>query len=153
MFGEVSYQPVDALKVTGGLRWYQVKTTSSGYEEGLAAGGGPAVESPLATTTETGVNPKIEADYHITPDQMVYTTGGEGLSPRRTRARSCPRARPAPAPTASRALHAGRSQYHFQQTPRSYQSDSLWNYEIGTKTDMARSPSDRRCGGVLHQME
>src|SRR6266478_7393048 len=61
-FGEVSFQPIDALKVTAGLRWYQVKDSASGYEEGAATGGGPAIVSPPVTTTESGTNPKFEAD-------------------------------------------------------------------------------------------
>ena len=48
-FGEVSYQPIDPLKVTAGLRWYQVKTSASGYEEGAATGGGPAIVSPIGS--------------------------------------------------------------------------------------------------------
>ena len=80
-FGEVSFQPGDALKLTAGLRWYQVKTTSFGYEEGLATGGGPSIVSPPVTTTESGVNPKFEADYHITPDHMVYVNAAKGFRP------------------------------------------------------------------------
>ena len=132
VFGEVSYQPVDALKVTGGMRWYQVKTTSSGYEEGLAAGGGPAVESPLATTTETGVNPKIEADYHITPDQMVYTLAAKGFRPGGL-VPIVPAGTPGTGTDCVAALHQVDPNITLADT-RSYRSDSLWNYEIGTKT-------------------
>ncbi len=132
VFGEVSYQPVEPLKVTGGLRWYQVKTTSSGYEEGLAAGGGPAVESPLATTTETGVNPKIEADYHITPDQMVYTLAAKGFRPGGL-VPIVPSGTAGTATDCVAALHQVDPNITLADT-RSYRSDSLWNYEIGTKT-------------------
>jgi outer membrane receptor protein involved in Fe transport len=81
VFGEVSYSPIEPLKLTGGLRWYQVKNYSEGYELGLATGGGPAVVSPPATTTESGVNPKFEADYHLTQDQMVYANVAKGYRP------------------------------------------------------------------------
>ena len=30
MFGEVSYSPIDPLKLTAGLRWYQVKNYLGG---------------------------------------------------------------------------------------------------------------------------
>ena len=81
VFGEVSYSPIDPLKLTAGLRWYQVKNYSEGYELGLATGGGPPVVSPPATTTESGVNPKFEADYHLTQDQMVYANVAKGYRP------------------------------------------------------------------------
>ncbi|MGA2151798.1 MAG: TonB-dependent receptor, partial [Geobacteraceae bacterium] len=81
VFGELSYQPIEPLKLTAGLRWYQVKATSAGYQEGLATGGGPVVVNPLASTEQSGVNPKFEADYHVTPDQMVYVNAAKGFRP------------------------------------------------------------------------
>ena len=102
VFGEVSYSPIEPLKLTAGLRWYQVKTSSEGYELGLAAGGGPAVVSPPATTTESGVNPKFEADYHLTPDQMIYANVAKGYRPGRPRADRADRRSRAPRPTAPR---------------------------------------------------
>src|SRR5437762_10350154 len=48
VFGELSWDIAKALKATVGLRWYQVKTTSFGFEEGLAVGGGKIV-SPQVT--------------------------------------------------------------------------------------------------------
>ena len=33
------------------------------------------------TTTESGINPKFEADYHLTPDQMVYANAAKGFRP------------------------------------------------------------------------
>jgi outer membrane receptor protein involved in Fe transport len=131
-FGEVSFQPMDALKLTAGLRWYQVKISSSGYEEGLATGGGPAIVSPLATTSESGVNPKFEADYHVTPDQMVYVNVAKGFRP----GGLVPIVPPGQAGTATdcvKALHQADPNIAIAQT-REYRSDSLWNYEFGGKT-------------------
>jgi iron complex outermembrane receptor protein len=132
-FGEVSFQPVEALKLTAGLRWYQVKISSTGYEEGLATGGGPAIISPSVTTTESGVNPKFEADYHITPDQMVYVNVAKGFRP----GGLVPIVPPGQAGTATdcvAALHQVDPNITIADT-RSFKSDSLWNYELGTKTE------------------
>src|SRR4029077_3034962 len=38
VYGEVSWDIAQAFKATVGLRWSQVKTTSFGFEEGLAVG-------------------------------------------------------------------------------------------------------------------
>ena len=131
-FGELSFQPVDALKLTAGLRWYQVKISSSGYEEGLATGGGPAIVSPFVTTTESGVNPKFEADYHLTPDQMVYVNVAKGFRPGGL-VPIVPAGQAGTATDCVAALHQADPNITIAQT-RSFQSDSLWNYEVGAKT-------------------
>jgi iron complex outermembrane recepter protein len=131
-FGEVSFQPIQALKFTGGLRWYQVKTTSSGYEEGLATGGGPAIQSPSATTTESGVNPKFEADYHVTADQMIYANVAKGFRPGGL-VPIVPQGQAGTATDCVAALQQSNPNITLAQT-RSFKSDSLWNYELGTKT-------------------
>ena len=134
VFGEVSYQPIDPLKLTAGLRWYQVKNSSQGYEAGLATGGGPAIPSPYAETTESGVNPKFEADYHLTPDDMVYANIAKGYRP----GGLVPIVPSGQAGTATDCVGGASKRWipniTLAQT-RSYQSDSLWNYELGTKTD------------------
>jgi iron complex outermembrane recepter protein len=133
VFGEVSYQPINPLKLTAGLRWYQVKTSSEGYEMGLAAGGGPATISPPDTEKESGVNPKFEADYHLTPDQMIYVNVAKGFRP----GGIVPIVPPGEAGTSTdcvAALKAVDPNINISQT-RSFQSDSLWNYELGTKTE------------------
>jgi outer membrane receptor protein involved in Fe transport len=132
-FGELSYRPVDPLKLTAGLRWYHVTITSTGYEEGLATGGGPAIVSPPASTTESGVNPKFEADYHITPDHMLYAVASKGFRP----GGLVPIVPPGQAGTATdcvAALHQTDPNITIADT-RSFKSDSLWNYELGTKTE------------------
>ncbi|HEX4240084.1 MAG TPA: TonB-dependent receptor [Steroidobacteraceae bacterium] len=132
VFGEVSYQPIDRLKLTAGLRYYSVKITSSGYEEGLATGGGPAIVSAPAETNEHGVNPKFEADYHITPDQMVYATASKGFRPGGL-VPIVPPGQPGTGTDCVAALKATNPNITIQDT-RFYNSDSLWNYELGTKT-------------------
>jgi iron complex outermembrane recepter protein len=132
VFGEVSYQPIDPLKLTAGLRWYQVKNSSQGYEAGLATGGGPPVVSPPDTQTESGVNPKFEADYHLTPDQMVYVNVAKGFRPGGI-VPIVPSGEAGTPTDCTAALKAVDPNITIAQT-RSFQSDSLWNYELGTKT-------------------
>jgi outer membrane receptor protein involved in Fe transport len=132
-FGEVSYSPLDPLKLTAGLRWYQVKNFSEGYEAGLAAGGGPAVVSPPASTSESGFNPKLEADYHLTPDHMIYANVAKGYRPGGI-VPIVPSGEAGTATDCTAALKAVDPNISIAQT-RTYQSDSLWNYELGTKTE------------------
>ncbi len=132
VFGELAYKPVDAFKLTAGLRWYQVQTTSMGYEEGLATGGGPAIVSPRTTTTESGVNPKIEADYHLAADKMIYANVAKGFRPGGL-VPIVPQGSAGTATDCVAALQKTDPNITLAQT-RSYKSDSLWNYELGTKT-------------------
>ena len=131
VFGEVSWDITHALKATVGLRWYQVKTASSGFEEGLAVGGGKII-SPEVTDTENGTNPKFELDYHFDPDKMVYALGSKGFRPGGV----VPIVPPG-TPNTPNDCVAALAQVNPNLTlddTRSFHSDSLWNYEIGTKT-------------------
>jgi iron complex outermembrane receptor protein len=132
VFGEVGYQVMDALKVTGGLRWYRVKITSHGFEEGLAVGGGPPLISPEETITESGVNPKAEVDYHVDADRMVYALASKGFRPGGV----VPIVPPGTAGTPNdcvAALAEVNPNLSLSDTRR-FKSDSLWNYELGVKT-------------------
>jgi len=131
VFGEVSYNVTQPLKLTAGLRWYQVKTTSEGFEEGLAVGGGK-IPSPLATDKEDGVTPKFEADYSLTRDKMVYAVVSKGFRPGGV-VPIVPPGTPGTANDCVAALAAVNPNITLDQT-RSFKSDSLWNYEVGAKT-------------------
>jgi outer membrane receptor protein involved in Fe transport len=98
----------------------------------LATGGGPVVVNPLASTEQSGVNPKFEADYHVTPDQMVYVNAAKGFRPGGFLP-IVPAGEPGTGTDCVAALHQVDPNITLAQT-RSFQSDSLWNYELGTKT-------------------
>jgi iron complex outermembrane receptor protein len=91
------------------------------------------VVSPPATETESGVNPKFEADYHLTPDQMVYVNVAKGFRPGGI-VPIVPSGEAGTATDCTAALKQVDPNINIAQT-RSYQSDSLWNYELGTKTE------------------
>ena len=131
LFGELSWDFAKAWKATVGLRWYQVKITSYGFEEGLAVGGG-RIESPEVTNKENGVNPKFELDYHFDPDKMVYALASKGFRPGGV-VPIVPPGTPGTANDCVAALAQVNPNITLDDT-RSFHSDSLWNYEIGTKT-------------------
>ena len=132
LFGNINYNLTDALKATVGLRWYRVKTTSYGYEEGLVTGGGPPVVSPEISATERGVNPKFELDYHVNPDDMVYGLASKGFRPGGL-VPVVPAGEAGTGTDCVAALHGIDPNINLSQT-RGYNSDSLWNYELGAKT-------------------
>jgi iron complex outermembrane receptor protein len=130
-FGEVTWALSHAWQARAGLRWYQVKTTSQGFEEGLAVGGGKIL-SPETTAKESGVNPKFELDYHVDPDKMVYGLASKGFRPGGV-VPIVPPGTPGTANDCVAALAQVNPNLTLNDT-RSFNSDSLWNYELGAKT-------------------
>jgi len=126
VFGQVSYQFLEAWKATAGLRWNQVKTTAGGYQEGTVtqAPGGPAqVVDAVTTTKENSTTPKLELDYRITPADMVYASAAKGFRPGGL-------VPSVPAAICASQLPPGTN----ADETRDYRSDSLWSYELGAKT-------------------
>ncbi len=132
VFGEGSWEITPKLKLTGGLRWYQVKISANGYQEGLAVGGGPAIIDAPASNTERGVTPKVQIDYRITPNHMVYAMAAKGFRPGGL-VPSVPAGVPDTPLDCAAALKEINPDLTLQDA-RKFKSDSLWNYELGTKT-------------------
>jgi iron complex outermembrane recepter protein len=126
VFGELSWQIIDPLKVTGGLRWNRVSTTAGGYLEGLVTQAPPPAPSRIVdqnvTTVETAWTPKGQVDYHLTPNEMVYAMAAKGFRPGGL------------VPSVPSAICQGELPpgITFADT-RQFASDSLWNYELGSK--------------------
>jgi len=133
LYGEVSYLFMDALKATVGLRGYQIRTETGGYLEGLAFGGARLTD-PQASFTERGVNPKVEVDYHISPDKMVYGLAARGFRPGGL-VPSIPGNNTVDPLQCFAQLEA--LGYTSAAQTKSYKSDHLWNFEVGAKTDWA----------------
>jgi len=131
VFGELSYAITPKLKVTGGARWYKVKTEENGYQEGLAVGQTKFVD-PTTSTSESGVNPKVQIDYRITPDHMVYAMAAKGFRPGGI-VPSVPAGVPGGPLDCVAALHEFDPSLTLADL-RNFKSDTLWNYEVGTKT-------------------
>ncbi len=126
VFGEGSYQFSPALKATAGLRAYDIQTSAGGNQHGAGAGGGAPLVDPYETVTARGVNPKGELEYQINADDMVYALVAKGFRPGGL------------VPAVPQSVCGS---YISQVNPnltaddlRHYNSDSLWNYEIGAKT-------------------
>ena len=134
VFGELYYNITPALKATVGLRWYQIKATSHGFEAGYATGSFDTVIGPEATTKENGTNPKFELDYQFAPDQMVYGLASKGFRPGGV-VPIVPPGTPGTTNDCVASLAAVNPSLKIEDT-RSYESDSLWNYELGTKNTL-----------------
>ncbi len=128
VYGQLTYQFWDAWKATAGLRWNQVKTTAGGYQEGTVtqstAPGAPAqVVDPNTTTKENSTTPKLELDYRVNPADMIYASAAKGFRPGGL-------VPSVPAAICASELPPGTN----AGETRAFSSDSLWSYELGTKT-------------------
>lgn len=110
-FGEATFHITDKLKITGGGRYYDIalKTTTSD----AAPGDTPAIST--GRQHENGFSPKASITYQPSKDFMVYALaskgfrmGGVNLNP----------------------------QIASFPTPTTYGSDSVWNYELGTRLSL-----------------
>jgi len=128
LFGEASYRLFDALTLTAGVRWTELRQRLDREADGLLNGGFSEVH---LRSKERPVTPKFSAQYQFSPRAMVYTTIAKGF---REGGPNSPV--PIGVPACATALrNLGRT-----DTPQSFDTDSVWSYEVGTKFET----SDRR---------
>jgi iron complex outermembrane receptor protein len=117
LFADATYKIFDFLKLNVGLRYawthFDYKNLNDGAQDLLDDGGVPATAK--GGKNETPFTPKVSLIYQATRDDMFYATYSEGY-------RIGGATPPLPIPA------CGSTAF-----PTSYNSDTLDNYEIGTK--------------------
>jgi iron complex outermembrane receptor protein len=112
LFGEGTLEIMPGLKLTGGLRYYSYEKQIAGE---VVMPGGPSYQGPSpytqTTTTEQGAIGKASVSYEASDDVLFYATASQGFRPGGTN---------------------NTPNIPAELIP--YQSDSLWNYEVGVKT-------------------
>ena len=126
MFGEASYQILDQLKFTAGLRYYDFKTTATSFQNGFLFDGTDLYNQtvPLATSN-SGINPKFNLSWTPTSNLLVYGTISKGFRPAGVN-------QPV-SDSPSLGCPASFEKLGITGAPLTYQSDSVWNYEGGEK--------------------
>jgi iron complex outermembrane recepter protein len=119
-FGEASYGLTDRLKLTVGLRASQAKFAFDFLGEG-PYNAGHSVSS--GSSEETPVTQKVSLSYQMDNDKLLYATAAKGY-------------RIGGANTQVSEVLCARDLANFglSTVPTTYDSDYLWNYEIGTKS-------------------
>ncbi|MCJ2183010.1 TonB-dependent receptor [Novosphingobium sp. 1949] len=114
VFGEATWHPVSTVSLTAGLRYFDYKKTVSGYTDiaweliGASASSLTSVDS-----SEDGSLLKFNAAWEPNANVMVYATASQGFRP------------------------GGANQViGLSSELVAYKSDSLWNYEVGTKLNL-----------------
>ena len=122
LYGEATYAITDQIDMIAGARWFDISQDTSNTTIGLFLAGAP-LESGIAN--ESGVTPKIGLSFTYSEDLTLYATAAEGF---RAGGNNTGEGSDSPECIAELAS-IGYSEY-----PSSYDSDSLWSYELGAKT-------------------
>lgn len=113
-FGEVSWDVTDRLNLTGGARYFDYKKHIEGQTpQGSILVGARVTPLTTVKSSESGWVFKGNASFKITPDVMLYAEAAQGFRP------------------------GGANQVIGLDTALTpYESDSLWNYEVGLKNTL-----------------
>jgi len=122
LFGEVVFPLTDALKLTAGGRYFRAKQQAEITFLGVFAS--PNIGTGRFSNDEDGFNPRVNLSYAIDRDHMVYVQAARGFRLGGTNE-----------PVPETACAADLASRGLSKAPNSFDSDHLWNYEIGAKTD------------------
>jgi outer membrane receptor protein involved in Fe transport len=118
-FGNVTYAVTPAVKVAAGLR---VSRSGYSYSDRQDGPWGPAAPFLQAgSQTQVPVTPRVNATWEFARDDMVYASVAKGY-------RIGGANEPVPGSCA-----ADLAQLGLTAAPATYNSDSLWSYEVGMK--------------------
>jgi iron complex outermembrane recepter protein len=115
LFGEVNYKFTDTFNFTAGVRASRIQYTGVAQETGLLLGG--LVVNSTNSATEKPVTPRFVFNYQPSRDSLYYASAAKGFRPGGVNTQ-LPTVCTADLPAA---------------IPNTYNSDSLWQYELGTK--------------------
>jgi outer membrane receptor protein involved in Fe transport len=122
IYGQADAALNDALKVTAGLRYAHTDFTGHSFYAGPAVG--PSVSS-TGTLTENPVTPKLGATFRVAPDSMLYASVTKGYR--------IGGVNPAVGQFCYGGPDSALGAIGLTQVPRTYHSDSVMSYEVGSK--------------------
>ena len=131
VYGDVTYAITSRLKANVGVRWTDYEYSFSSSISGWGSGLGAAMPSNtgLIKQSQNSATPKFNLSYQVAPDLMVYGTVARGYRPGGGNAIY---------PTVGPYWSAVFAPYNYTngKWPTSYNSDSVWSYELGEKASL-----------------
>jgi len=122
LFGQVDFGLTERLKLTAGLRFADMKYKNTTVTAGPLAGGtnysgGDQHERPLT--------PKAGLEYQLDADVLFYASAAKGFRPGGSNI------------LVSTTCGADLAELGLTEVPAAYNSDYVWSYEIGNKSNLA----------------
>lgn len=120
LFGEAAYDVSPAWRVAVGARWFEFTESLHDKFAGLLAGG--EIEA-RASYRESGVTPKLGVELRLAEDTYFYFNAAKGFRPGGANEFTAD------------VLEACQEDLDAMGVsfPPGYQSDSLWNFEVGAR--------------------
>lgn len=122
LFGQFYYDITPALKFTLGLRYFNVSKRKDITENGADFGFFPLDLDDK--NSEDGINPKFNLTYQLDKDKLIYATAARGYR--------------------LGDINENLPSFCLEEVgeggfPRFYESDYIWNYELGFKSTWANN--------------
>jgi iron complex outermembrane recepter protein len=127
LFGDLTYSPQARWDLSAGLRWFDIEQRIDGAGNGVYNGG--PTEITDRRSTDVGVTPRFSVSYRLADGHMIYANAARGFRP----------GGPISLGTNSPECAPSLAQLGIEHAPSSYQSDSLWSYELGSKNEFLES--------------
>ncbi len=118
LFGEATYRLDSAWEVTTGLRFYRGLIDVTGENSELDDGPPKAV----GQSTGTGFTPKASLSYRLDGDNLLYAQVGQGFR--------------LGGVNVNNRVSPGVPQRNARLTVTNFNSDRLWNFELGSKSEL-----------------
>ena len=123
-FGELTWDINDTWSITGGGRWYDTKIHATDAADGFANSGPSSYDEKQS---ESGFNPKVLVQANLNDDWNVYASAAKGFRTGGVNGNLPP------------GLCGGELDALGidPSNATTYDSDSLWSYELGFKSTLA----------------
>jgi outer membrane receptor protein involved in Fe transport len=112
IFGEVSFDVTDHFRITAGGRWFDYDRHVGQQQEQPEGFSGASRLDAVRDNSEDGTVARFNVQYTFSPDHLVYATYSEGFR-----------------------IGGSNPLKQASLLPREFQSDTLKNYEVGTKNE------------------
>jgi outer membrane receptor protein involved in Fe transport len=121
VFGQISARFLERFEAVVGARWFEAEVGYTSWKDGPLNGGHTVVSG---TAKDSGMTPKVGLNFNIDDERMVFASASKGFRIGR------PNLYVPPGPCGAELAAMG-----FASIPTSVDADSLWQYELGAKTE------------------
>jgi len=120
VFGDAGIHLTDSFSVDLGLRVAHTKFSFTNFQNGPINGG---ASSATGSQSQTPISPKVSFNYKPDDSLLVYASAAKGFRPGG-----------ANTPVPEQQCAADLAGLGLSHAPTTYDSDTVWSYEVGSKT-------------------